>query len=148
MRHLTDKDDDGTTFGQSTTDEISFYGVTPIVQPSGAGQAAFAKTITTPAAQTLTTPAAQTAATVGTTTGAASPGYGYTTSTQAELILAHCNAATVDIGVLRTQIVNAVADITALRNQIVAANADIITLQTWQNKVRTDLVALGLQAGA
>lgn len=27
---------EGTTFGQSTTDKISFYGVTPIVQPSGA----------------------------------------------------------------------------------------------------------------
>ena len=30
---------DGSTFGQSTTAKISFYGVTPIVQRSGAAQA-------------------------------------------------------------------------------------------------------------
>lgn len=32
--------DDGTSFGLSTTDKISFYGVTPITQPTAAAQAA------------------------------------------------------------------------------------------------------------
>lgn len=39
IKHLTDLGPDGTTFGQNTTtDKISFYGVTPIVQRAGATQ--------------------------------------------------------------------------------------------------------------
>ncbi len=37
---LSKADDDGTIFGQSTTDKIGFYGRTAIVQRSGAAQAA------------------------------------------------------------------------------------------------------------
>lgn len=33
---IGDGNDDGTTFGASTTEKISFYGVTPIVQPAPA----------------------------------------------------------------------------------------------------------------
>lgn len=40
MKHLSDLGPDGTTLGQSATDKISFFGVTPIVQRSGATQAA------------------------------------------------------------------------------------------------------------
>lgn len=36
----TQKSPDGYTLGQSTTDKVSLYGVTPLVQPSGAAQAA------------------------------------------------------------------------------------------------------------
>jgi len=45
---------EGSNFGASTTDKIGFYGLTaPIVQPSGAGQAAVAtSTITTAATST------------------------------------------------------------------------------------------------
>lgn len=32
VEHLSKGNDDGTTFGQSTTDLISFYNVTPVVQ--------------------------------------------------------------------------------------------------------------------
>jgi hypothetical protein len=39
VTHLTDKNPAGTTFGQSTADLISFYGVTPISQRSLAAQA-------------------------------------------------------------------------------------------------------------
>jgi hypothetical protein len=40
-KQLSDGNPDGTSFGQSATDKISFYGLaTPIVQPSGAAQAA------------------------------------------------------------------------------------------------------------
>lgn len=35
---LTKANPDGTHLGQSTTDKISFYGVTTVVQPSGATQ--------------------------------------------------------------------------------------------------------------
>ena len=61
---------EGANFGASTTDKIGFYGLAaPIVQPSGAGQAAVAtSTITT--AATSTTP------------------WGYATSTQADAVAA------------------------------------------------------------
>ena len=38
-KQLSDGGPDGTSFGQSTADKVSFYGVTPIVQRSGAAQA-------------------------------------------------------------------------------------------------------------
>lgn len=86
---------DGINLGQSTTDKIGFYGLTtPIVQPSGAAQAAVTvSTITT--AATTTTP------------------WGFATSTQADNIAASAKLAV-----------------------------------TLLNKIRTDLVALNLIAGA
>lgn len=39
VQYLDDARTDGTSLGQSTTAKISFYGVTPIVQRSGAAQA-------------------------------------------------------------------------------------------------------------
>jgi len=72
---------DGATFGETTKDKISFYGVTPIVQRSGAAQAA----VTTTASQT-TTP------------------YGYSTSTQADAIVTLVNeirAALVAVGMIK-----------------------------------------------
>lgn len=38
-KQLSDGSPDGSSFGQTTADKISFYGVTPIVQRSGAAQA-------------------------------------------------------------------------------------------------------------
>lgn len=40
IRELSDGNDDGTRLGQSTTDKISFYGVTPVVQRASSIQAA------------------------------------------------------------------------------------------------------------
>jgi hypothetical protein len=37
---LSKKDPDGTTLGQSATDKIAFYGVTPVVQRASSIQAA------------------------------------------------------------------------------------------------------------
>ena len=37
---------DGATFGGSTTEKISFYGVTPVVQRSGASQGTYTTTFT------------------------------------------------------------------------------------------------------
>jgi hypothetical protein len=44
---------EGTTFGQSTSDKISFYGVTTIVQPSSTNQSAITAGATTTACNTL-----------------------------------------------------------------------------------------------
>jgi len=45
-KQLSDKNPDGTTMGQSVTDYISFYGATPIVQPTvGTGTTAPATTV-------------------------------------------------------------------------------------------------------
>lgn len=68
MNHLSNYDADGTTLGQDTSDKISFYGVTPIVQRSGAAQAA----VTTTAA-TSTTP------------------YGFSSAAQADAIVTLVN---------------------------------------------------------
>lgn len=38
-KHLSDASPDGVSLGQSTTDKISFYGVTPVVQRALAAQA-------------------------------------------------------------------------------------------------------------
>lgn len=39
VQQLSDGNGTGASLGQSTTDKVSFYGVTPIVQRSGATQA-------------------------------------------------------------------------------------------------------------
>lgn len=39
-KQLSDANADGTSLGQSTTDKVSFYGATPVVQPTAAAQAA------------------------------------------------------------------------------------------------------------
>ena len=46
-RQLSDGRPDGQKFGQTTTDSIGFYGVTPAAQPSGATQAEVTLTATT-----------------------------------------------------------------------------------------------------
>lgn len=39
LQQLSDGNPDGNTLGQSATDKVSFYGVTPVVQRAGAVQA-------------------------------------------------------------------------------------------------------------
>lgn len=68
VEYLGTGNPDGTSMGLSTTEKISFYGVTPIVQRSGAAQAAVSTT-----ASTATTP------------------YGYATTTQADAIVTLVN---------------------------------------------------------
>jgi hypothetical protein len=67
----------GYSTGQSTTDLVTFYGGTPIVQPAATAQSAVATTAIT---------------TVVTTASVQSSGFGYTTSTQAEAIVAAVNS--------------------------------------------------------
>lgn len=78
VANLSYLDPDGTSFGQSATDLISFYGATPIVQPTNANQAA----ITTGVAGSVTT-------TTPTLTA-----YGYTTAQAAALLTAVNNINT------------------------------------------------------
>lgn len=51
-KHVSDKNPDGTSLGQTTADLISFYGVTPVDQPAGTGQAAITDSTTGTAANT------------------------------------------------------------------------------------------------
>ena len=79
-KQLSDNNGSGTSLGQSTTDTISFYGVTPIAQRSGGAQAA----VTTTAA-TSSTP------------------FGFGTSTQAQAVVTLVNelrAALVAVGLI------------------------------------------------
>lgn len=46
LDHLSNLNPDGTSLGQSAADKISFYGVTPIIQRSGASQGTFTTTMT------------------------------------------------------------------------------------------------------
>ena len=39
-KQISDLNSDGTSLGQSATDKISFYGATPVTQPTAAAQAA------------------------------------------------------------------------------------------------------------
>ena len=80
-KQLSDANPDGTSLGQSITDKVSLYGVTPIAQRTSANQA----TVTTTAA-TTTTP------------------WGYSTSTQANAIVTLVNelqAALVALGAIK-----------------------------------------------
>lgn len=52
-QHLSDKNPDGSSFGQSTTDLITFYGGTPVAQRANSSQAAFVATTTATATTTL-----------------------------------------------------------------------------------------------
>lgn len=47
VRQLSDARTDGQLLGQSTTDKLSFYGVTTVVQPSSTTQAAVTTGATT-----------------------------------------------------------------------------------------------------
>ena len=46
-RQLSDGDRDGTKIGQSATDKLGFYGVTPVAQRAGSAQAAVPTTAAT-----------------------------------------------------------------------------------------------------
>lgn len=75
IKQLSDGGPDGTKLGQSDTDLVGFYGVTAVVQPSSASQAAV-------------TTAASTAITLA---------FGYATSTQADGIVTLVNQLRSDL---------------------------------------------------
>jgi len=84
--HLTRGNSDGSYVGQSATDKVGFFGVTPAVQPSGSTQAAVTvSTITT--AATTTSP------------------WGFATSTQADNLAASTRNAVTLVNQLRADLV-------------------------------------------
>jgi hypothetical protein len=99
---------DGKTYGDSTDDLMGFYGVTPIVQPSGSAQGAVTITATT-ALVTATISAANSANV-----------WAFASSTVANAYVARTKQMQVDVEALGVLL----------------------------NKMRTDLVALGLLKGA
>lgn len=79
--YLGKNNPDGMSFGSATTEKISLYGVTPVVQRSGSAQAAVSAT-----AATQSSP------------------YGFDTSTQANAVVSLVNelrAACVALGVIK-----------------------------------------------
>ena len=78
-QHLTDKNPDGTVFGQATTEKISFYGATTVDRPNVASAAT----------------AVATTVAVSASTGTAK--WGFSTSTQANDILALVNGLLTDL---------------------------------------------------
>lgn len=68
MKYINNASSDGSSFGQSATDLVSFYGATPIVKPTGTSQSAVS---------TATISAVSTATPIVS-------GYGYSTTAQAQ----------------------------------------------------------------
>jgi len=96
---------DGYSVGTAATDKVGFYGATPAVQPAATAQSAIATTAIT---------------TVVTTAATSTTPYGFTTSTQADAIVA------------------------AVNSLISRVSADV----TLTNQVRSDLVTLGIIKGS
>lgn len=84
-KQLSDANLSGTGLGQSSTDLISFYGVTPVARPTCATTAA---TVTATAA-------------LATLSGSA---YGFANATQADTIVAQVNKLTTDIAVWKASL--------------------------------------------
>lgn len=87
VEYIGNGNPDGSSFGSAITEKVSFYGVTPVIQPTSGSQAAVAtSTITT--AATSTSP------------------YGYATTTQADAIPAQIVALRTLVNQMRTDLVN------------------------------------------
>lgn len=104
---LSDFHPDGSSFGQNATvDKISFYGVTPIVQPTAAAQAAYVVTATSALATTTVSQVA--------TSGK----FGFSNGTVAALYLTRVQQMQVDVeglGALLTAIRTALVNLGAIK---------------------------------
>lgn len=95
---------DGFVVGQSTTDKVAFYGVTPVVQPTSASQAAVTITATTALAT----------ATISAITATDGGVHGFSSSTVAGAYVARVKQMQVDIeavGVLLNQLRGELVDL-------------------------------------
>lgn len=86
VTYIGNNSPDGSSFGLDTTEKISFYGVTTVVQPTGSGQAAVATTTLT-TASTTSSPA------------------GYATTTQANDVATVAAACRTLVNQLRSDLV-------------------------------------------
>lgn len=80
MEYLGNNGPDGISVGKSITEKVSFYGVTPVVQPASSSQAAV--------------------------TGTALGTIDFTSATEAATVVAQTNAITVLINQLRSDLVS------------------------------------------
>lgn len=92
---------DGHVIGQDSASLVALYGVTPVVQPSGASEAAVTKTLAT-ALATAVFSAAYTGM------------WAYSSSTAAKLVVTRINQAKVDVGALTILVNKLRADLVAL----------------------------------
>lgn len=142
----------GTKIGTGTTQKLGFWNVTPVVQPSGANQAAAASLTI----QTLTD---STGGSVSTTLSAATNTASLTDSsggTPSTTLAAISDTATKDAIAsiaaqlatqrsLNTVLINAVA---SLASQCNKAGVDLAAIRTLTNQIRGDLVTIGLIKGS
>ncbi|MFA5262188.1 MAG: hypothetical protein WC378_00070 [Opitutaceae bacterium] len=111
----------GTKIGTGATQKLGFWNATPVVQPSGAGQAAIVKTV---AVANMTIGAAINAATAS--NSAAAEAWGFNTNAAFNTAVAFLNAARVDILALNTQLAATVTDITAINTLVNALQAALL----------------------
>jgi len=115
----------GTQIGTAATQKLSFYGVTPIVQPSEYTQtySTADKTIANIAISAIT----QNSSAVSVTATDSSP-WGYSSSAEATAIASQLNNCVTDIGNVKTQIDNALSDVTDLKQAVNALIDDLEAL--------------------
>lgn len=147
-KELSNANSNGTSVGQSATDKVGFYGVTPIAQRSGSAQGAVATTAITPVATTAITPVTTTAITaVATTASTSTSPYGFS-STQADALVAAVNSIITRLGLTyaaaNSLITQGAANVTAV-NSLITQGASGVTIS---NELRAALVALGLIKGS
>lgn len=141
----------GGQLGTAATSYVGFYGATPIVRPSGAGQAAVTATLVTAVALTLVTAVAITAATaIATTTfSEAKTGmWAFASSTVAKTFQTRINQVIVDLATVKARVDQAKVDLATVKARVDQAKVDIAATTTQTNKFRTDFVALGLIKGS
>lgn len=150
FEQVTSNSPDGAQMGKSASEKNAFYGNTPVVQPSGSSQAALTATLLTTVAATAVTTVAATAVTSITTTAptTTTTAYGYTTSAQADAIRVRVSQLVVDANVYDTLLNKLIVDVNVFDAKINQAVADNGTTTTLVNKLRTDLVELGILAGS
>lgn len=85
-KYIGDGNPDGCSLGSATTEKISFYGVTPVTQPTSASQAAVTTSVITTAA-TSTSP------------------WGFATSTQADAVATIVAANRTLVNQIRSELV-------------------------------------------
>ena len=108
VKQLSDQGPSGVTLGGSTADLISFYGVTPVVQPSGSTQGA-----------AITTVGSAVTTTVITTAATSTAPFGYT-STVADAITAIVADTRTQVNLNTTALAAVIALVNKLQTDLIA----------------------------
>lgn len=142
----------GTKIGTAATQKLGLWGVTPVVQPSGASQAAVGSlalqslTVSTGGTPGTTLAAAtNTASLTDSTGGSASTTLASISDTATANAVASLAAQLATQRALNTVLINTV---TSLGTQLNNALADLGTLKTLANALRSAMVAVGTAKGS